>query len=332
MPTWRCWRSMTGRAADVAGGQRAGRRPAWPGNGGSGPANVSLYPELPGRESRGSGREGPWALMRLIDAGAVSEKRRGACSPASSSAGARCPIRSGSAPPTIRCSCRRSSKSLQMVRWRSSRMDVRRFRKAPAKTRLHRPEHSTHGALSRSKRGCNRPLRRAAAKLWRAHGRKLYLVSPIWRFWIGSDIFGVSCAGALIPSVDKVGRFFPLAILYCADDRARHRCAAVRPARRVVRRDRRAAAQRSPGQCRDRGRPPDRRACRSPKAPQRCRRRNPRKSGEASPGRGAGAGSAALLSTLMAADYWASAAAKKLLVDERWRRQRTDGLCPQRAA
>ena len=45
----------------------------------------------------------------------------------------------------------------------------------------------------------------------------LYLVSPIWRFWIGSDIFGVACAGALIPSVDKVGRFFPLSILYCAD-------------------------------------------------------------------------------------------------------------------
>ena len=45
----------------------------------------------------------------------------------------------------------------------------------------------------------------------------LYLVSPIWRFWIGGEIFGTACAGALIPSVDKVGRFFPLAILYCAD-------------------------------------------------------------------------------------------------------------------
>ena len=50
--------------------------------------------------------------------------------------------------------------------------------------------------------------------------QELYLVSPIWRFWIGGDIFGIACAGALIPSVDKVGRFFPLAILYCADDRA----------------------------------------------------------------------------------------------------------------
>ena len=33
----------------------------WPGNGGSGTANISLYPELPGRESR-IGKEGPWAL------------------------------------------------------------------------------------------------------------------------------------------------------------------------------------------------------------------------------------------------------------------------------
>ena len=47
--------------------------------------------------------------------------------------------------------------------------------------------------------------------------QELYLVSPIWRFWIGGEIFGVACAGALIPSVDKVGRFFPLAILYCAE-------------------------------------------------------------------------------------------------------------------
>jgi type VI secretion system protein ImpL len=54
----------------------AGNAPAsltWPGNGGSGTANISLYPELPGRESR-IGREGPWALMRLIDAGNVTRK------------------------------------------------------------------------------------------------------------------------------------------------------------------------------------------------------------------------------------------------------------------
>lgn len=44
-----------------------------------------------------------------------------------------------------------------------------------------------------------------------------YLVAPIWRFWIGHGVFGQPCAGALMPSVDKVGRFFPLAILYCGE-------------------------------------------------------------------------------------------------------------------
>lgn len=45
----------------------------------------------------------------------------------------------------------------------------------------------------------------------------IYLVSPIWRFWIGSDILTTTCAGALMPSVDSVGRFFPLAIIYFAE-------------------------------------------------------------------------------------------------------------------
>ena len=50
---------------------------AWPGNGGSGTANISLYPELPGRNPR-LGKEGPWALMRLIDAGSVTKNGRDA--------------------------------------------------------------------------------------------------------------------------------------------------------------------------------------------------------------------------------------------------------------
>lgn len=43
----------------------------------------------------------------------------------------------------------------------------------------------------------------------------LYLVSPIWRFWIGPKILGQGCAGVLMPSVDRVGRFFPLMAIYC---------------------------------------------------------------------------------------------------------------------
>lgn len=41
-----------------------------------------------------------------------------------------------------------------------------------------------------------------------------YLVAPIWRFWIGSEVFGAGCAGAMAPSVDAVGRYFPLALVH----------------------------------------------------------------------------------------------------------------------
>jgi type VI secretion system protein ImpM len=51
------------------------------------------------------------------------------------------------------------------------------------------------------------------AGAWQEH----YLVAPIWRFWIGGDILGATCAGSLVPSVDGIGRFFPLTILYCAE-------------------------------------------------------------------------------------------------------------------
>jgi type VI secretion system protein ImpL len=54
----------------------AGNAPAsfsWPGNGGSGTANITLYAQ--GVEPPPHiGKEGPWALMRLLDAGTVTKK------------------------------------------------------------------------------------------------------------------------------------------------------------------------------------------------------------------------------------------------------------------
>lgn len=41
----------------------------------------------------------------------------------------------------------------------------------------------------------------------------LYLVAPLWRFWIGAGIFGTGCAGVTMPSVDGIGRFFPLTLI-----------------------------------------------------------------------------------------------------------------------
>ena len=39
-----------------------------------------------------------------------------------------------------------------------------------------------------------------------------YNRAPIWRYWLGADFCGEAMIGALMPSVDAVGRSFPLAI------------------------------------------------------------------------------------------------------------------------
>lgn len=46
---------------------------------------------------------------------------------------------------------------------------------------------------------------------------RFYLVAPVWRFWIGPSILGTGCAGCLMPSVDRVGRYFPLMAIYIAE-------------------------------------------------------------------------------------------------------------------
>ena len=41
-----------------------------------------------------------------------------------------------------------------------------------------------------------------------------YLTSPVWRFVLAAGVCGAkSCAGVLLPSVDQVGRYFPLAVV-----------------------------------------------------------------------------------------------------------------------
>ncbi len=39
-----------------------------------------------------------------------------------------------------------------------------------------------------------------------------YNRAPIWRFWLGADFFGEATIGAFMPSIDGVGRSFPLAV------------------------------------------------------------------------------------------------------------------------
>lgn len=40
----------------------------------------------------------------------------------------------------------------------------------------------------------------------------MFLKMPIWRFWFGSDVYGQATTGALMPSVDGIGRYFPLSV------------------------------------------------------------------------------------------------------------------------
>ena len=45
-----------------------------------------------------------------------------------------------------------------------------------------------------------------------------YLAAPIWRFWLAPSICGHGAMGALMPSVDAVGRYFPLALAAVAEE------------------------------------------------------------------------------------------------------------------
>lgn len=42
--------------------------------------------------------------------------------------------------------------------------------------------------------------------------RGVFLAAPIWRFWLGSEICGETILGALTPSIDSGGRYFPLVV------------------------------------------------------------------------------------------------------------------------
>jgi type VI secretion system protein ImpM len=53
----------------------------------------------------------------------------------------------------------------------------------------------------------------ALGRSWRDY----YLIHPIWNFRIGRGIAGTDCIGAFAPSVDEVGRYFPLAVLALAE-------------------------------------------------------------------------------------------------------------------
>ena len=44
-----------------------------------------------------------------------------------------------------------------------------------------------------------------------------YLTAPIWRYWLGADICGATVVGALMSSLDGMGRYYPLTLFACAN-------------------------------------------------------------------------------------------------------------------
>lgn len=45
-----------------------------------------------------------------------------------------------------------------------------------------------------------------------------FLMTPLWRFWIGDGLCGSAVAGVLMPSLDGVGRYFPLTVFAAAPE------------------------------------------------------------------------------------------------------------------
>jgi type VI secretion system protein ImpM len=44
-----------------------------------------------------------------------------------------------------------------------------------------------------------------------------FLTAPLWRFWLGADLSGATALGVFMPSVDGVGRYYPLTLLSVAE-------------------------------------------------------------------------------------------------------------------
>ncbi|WP_128925207.1 type VI secretion system-associated protein TagF [Bradyrhizobium guangxiense] len=42
--------------------------------------------------------------------------------------------------------------------------------------------------------------------------RQAFVTAPVWRFWLGATICGSSVTGAIMPSLDGVGRYYPLTL------------------------------------------------------------------------------------------------------------------------
>lgn len=50
--------------------------------------------------------------------------------------------------------------------------------------------------------------------------QQAFLTAPVWRFWLGAAICGTAVTGAIMPSLDGVGRYYPLTLHAVSDENA----------------------------------------------------------------------------------------------------------------
>jgi type VI secretion system protein ImpM len=60
-------------------------------------------------------------------------------------------------------------------------------------------------------------LRESRADMGPAEWTEAFASAPIWRFWLGRDLCSKPIAGALMPSMDACGRFYPLTLVGAAE-------------------------------------------------------------------------------------------------------------------
>src|SRR5262245_13344907 len=47
--------------------------------------------------------------------------------------------------------------------------------------------------------------------------KQIFLTAPIWRFLLGAELCGTTVLGAFMPSLDGIGRYFPLTLIACPE-------------------------------------------------------------------------------------------------------------------
>ena len=195
--------------ANVVAQQGAENPPAtmqWPGAG-AGEASIVMAPDMPDRQSKLE-RTGAWALFRLVDAGSVHPERKRV-------QGQLRRLRTRSLLSVHLVFADQSlehagAQAVQVPERALIVMAAGLFGKLPAKR-----DFIGANASRRFLEVWEPWLQASVAtskQMLNAAWVETYNRAPIWRYWLGADFCGEAMIGAFMPSVDGVGRSFPLAI------------------------------------------------------------------------------------------------------------------------